>query len=97
MNRLISAGYAAQNDQGQYYSVRDASGEILEGYTRVGALLVPQLAFFAVLFTALIVFLSLASLSNPAYLPLLVVSSLALVVVLWYETARVWRRLASWK
>ena len=97
LNRLISAGYAAQNDHGQYYSIKDASGEILEGYTRVGALLVPQLAFFAVLFTVLIVFLCLESLSNQAYLPLLVVASLALVGVVWYETVRVWRRLATWR
>src|SRR5712692_3779289 len=50
LNRLIQAGYAAQNENGQYYSVKDASGEILEGYMRIGAVLVPQLSFFAVLF-----------------------------------------------
>jgi hypothetical protein len=97
LNRLIQAGYAAQNEHGQYYSVKDVAGEVLDGYTKVGVVLVPQLAFFTVLFTALISFLGLESLSNPAYLPLLVVASLALVAVLWYETARVWRRLASWK
>jgi hypothetical protein len=37
------------------------------------------------------------SLSHPEFVPLLIVSSVAMVVVLWYETLRVWRRLATWK
>jgi hypothetical protein len=97
LGRLIQAGYAAQNETGQYYSLRDASGEILEGYTRIGAIFVPQLSFFAVLFTSLIVFFGLESLMNPQFVLLLVLASLGLVVVVWYETLRLWRRLASWK
>ena len=97
INRLIEAGYAAQNSTGQYYSVKDASGEILEGYTRIGAILVPQLTFFAILFTALIAYFGLESLTNPNYSLPLVVASLGLVAVTWYETVRLWRRLTSWK
>jgi hypothetical protein len=97
LNKLIEAGYASQNSAGQYYSVKDVSGEILEGFTRVGGVLVPQLTFFSILFTALIVYFGLMSLSNPGYVRLLVAASIALVAAVWYETARVWRRLASWK
>ncbi len=97
LGRLIETGYAAQNETGRYYSVKDASAEILEGYTRIGAILVPQLSFFAVLFTPLIVFFGLESLTNPNYVALLVLASLGLVVVVWYETVRLWRRLTSWK
>jgi hypothetical protein len=97
LNRLIEAGYVEQNAAGQYYSVKDVSGEVLEGFTRVGGVLLPQLAFVAVLFTALIVYLGVMSLSNQGYVRLLVAASVALVAVVWYETARIWRRLASWR
>jgi hypothetical protein len=97
LNKLIEAGYASQNSAGQYLSIKDVSGEILEGFTRVGGVLVPQLTFFSILFTVLIVYFGLMSLSNPGYVRLLVAASIALVAIVWYETARVWRRLASWK
>jgi hypothetical protein len=97
LNRLIEAGYASRDSAGQYCSIKDVSGEILEGFTRVGGVLVPQLTFFALLFTVLIVYFGLMSLSNPGYVRLLVAASIALVAVVWYETARIWRRLASWK
>jgi hypothetical protein len=97
LNKLIEAGYANQNSAGQYYSIKDISGEILEGFTRVGGVLVPQLTFFSILFTVLIGYFGLMSLSNPGYVRLLVATSIALVAIMWYETARVWRRLASWK
>lgn len=97
LGRLVEAGYAAQNEHGQYYAKQDSSREILEGYTKLGAFVVPQLLFFAVVFTALIGFFAFMSLSYQSYVPLLVLASVAMVLVLWYETVRVWRRLASWK
>ena len=97
LGRLVEAGYVAQNDHGQYYAKQDSSHEILEGYTRLGAFVVPQLLFFAILFSALIGFFAFMALAYPSYVPLLVSASVAMVLVLWYETIRVWRRLASWK
>ena len=97
LGRLVEAGYVAQNEHGQYFAKGDSSREILEGYTKLGAFVVPQLLFFAIIFTALIGFFAFMSLSYPSYVPLLAAVSLAMVLVLWYETIRVWRRLASWK
>jgi hypothetical protein len=97
LGRLVEAGYVAQNEHGQYYAKDDSSREILEGYTKLGAFVVPQLLFFAILFTALIGFFAFMALSYPSYVPLLAGASVAMVVVMWYETARVWRRLASLK
>ncbi len=97
LNRLIEAGYAAQNPAGQYYSVKDLSGQILEGYTKIGPTLVPQLTFFAVLFTVLISYFGFKSLGDSRYVAPLVLTSLGLVAVVWYETARVWRRLTAWR
>jgi hypothetical protein len=97
LGRLVEAGYVSQNEHGQYFANGDSSREILEGYTKLGAFVVPQLLFFAIVFTATIGFFAFMSLSYPSYVPLLVVASLAMVAALWFETARVWRRLASWK
>ncbi|MDA4114134.1 MAG: helix-turn-helix domain-containing protein [Thaumarchaeota archaeon] len=95
LEKLIAAGYASQNERGQYSAVREASGEILEGFSRIGVLLVPQLLFFAVLFTPVVGYFAMMSLYSSAYVPFLAVSSLCLVAVIWYQTVRVWRRLSS--
>lgn len=97
LGKLVEAGYVTQDEHGRYLAVTDATNEILEGYTKLGGLVVPQLFFFAILFTAVIGFFAFMALSYPAYVPLLAAASVAMVLVLWYETARVWRRLASWK
>jgi len=97
LGKLVEAGYATQDEHGRYLVVQDATKDILDGYTKLGGFVVPQLFFFAVLFTAVIGFFGFMSLSHSAYVPLLVGSAIAMILVFWYETARVWRRLASWK
>ena len=97
LGKLVEGGYAKQNEHGQYIAVRDTTNTILEGYTKFGAAVVPQLAFFAMLFTALVGYFALMSLGHTSFIPLLVATSVAMVVVLWYETLRVWRRLTTWK
>ncbi len=97
LGRLVEAGYASQNQHGQYLASKDSTQEILEGFVRVGGMVVPQLAFFAVLFTGVVVYFALMALTFTSFVPLLAASAVALVAVLWYETLRVWRRLATWK
>ncbi len=97
LGKLVKAGYASQNERGQYVVVRDSTREILEGYVRVGTVVFPQLFFFSVLFTAVIGFLAFMSLSVSSYVPLLVSASVALVGAFWYETVKVWRRLTTWE
>jgi DNA-binding transcriptional ArsR family regulator len=97
LGKLTEAGYVAQNERGQYVVTKDSEKALLEGYSRVGALLVPQLFFFAVLFTGVISFFAVMSLMNGSYVLLLIATSVAMLVVLWYQTLRIWRRLASWE
>ncbi len=97
LGKLLEAGYATQNERGQYVVVGDSTREILEGYIRIGTVVFPQLFFFSVLFTAVIGFLAFMSLSVSSYVPLLAAASLALVGAFWYETIRVWKRLITWK
>ncbi|MDG6901106.1 MAG: hypothetical protein JRM80_04015 [Nitrososphaerota archaeon] len=97
LRRLIDAGYASQDGYGRYMATKDNTKQLLDGYVKVGASVVPQLLFLAVLFSALVGYFSLMTLSSSSYIPFLVGSSIALVGVVWYETVRVWRRLATWK
>jgi len=95
LDKLVTVGYVFQNELGKYCAVKEASGDVLEGFSRVGILLVPQLLFFAVLFTPIVSYFAVESLYSSSYVPFLVVSSLCLVAVVWYQTLRVWRRLSS--
>jgi DNA-binding transcriptional ArsR family regulator len=93
LGRLEEAGYVEKDEEGRYVAIKEASTEILEGYSKVGNALVPQLFFFTVLFTILIAFFSIKSLSQSDFLPYLIVCSVGLVILLWYETLRLWRKL----
>lgn len=95
LNKLIEAGYVKQDEYGRYVASSAAVGEVLAGYSKIGGTVVPQLSFFAVLFSILIGYFSFDALYTPSFTPYLVVVSLAAAAVMWYETARLWRRLVS--
>ncbi len=97
LGRLMESGYATQDEHGRYLVVQGATNAILDGYTKLGGVVVPQLLFFAILFSIVIGFFAYMSLAYAAYVPLLVAASATMILAFWYETARVWRRLASWK
>lgn len=94
LGKLSEAGFVTQNDYGVYSAVKEAADKVLEGYARVGKTVVPQFFFFALLFTILIGFFSFAALSLSGFTPYLVVVGLAMVLVFWYETIRLWGRLS---
>ena len=54
----------------------------------------PQFFLFAVLFTILAAFFSFAALTLSGFTPYLVAVAAAMVIVFWYETWRLWRRLS---
>jgi len=93
LNRLIEARYVEQDEESRYVAVKESSTEILEGYSKIGTTLIPQFFFFSVLFTILAAFFSYKALTQPGFTVYLVGVSLAMVILLWYETMRLWRRL----
>jgi hypothetical protein len=95
LDKLIAVGYASRDQNGRYVASKDVPGDVIDGFTRVGARLVPQLFFVAILFTSLVGYFAFMSLHSAAYVPFLVASSLALVAGVWYETLRVWRSLSG--
>jgi len=94
LGKLLESGLAGQDEYGRYYAVKEASERILEGYSKIGPAVVPQLFFFSLFFTILVVFFSAATWSGLDFVPYLIGVSFAMITVLWFETIRLWRRLA---
>jgi hypothetical protein len=95
LGRLVRSGYAKQDELGRYVATNESSTEILEGYSRVGPAVVPQLFFFTVLFTILTAFFSYEVLYSSSYTVYLIAVSVAMAGALWYETSRLWRKLVD--
>jgi DNA-binding transcriptional ArsR family regulator len=94
LGKLLDAGFVAQEKYGRYLAVKEMSAKVLDGYSRLGPAIVPQLFFFALLFTILVAFFSFAALYWSGFTPYLVVVGATMVLVFWYETVRLWRKLA---
>ena len=94
LGKLSEAGFVMQDDQGRYFAVKEASDRVLEGYSRMGPAIVPQLFFFALLFTILVTFFSVEALYASGFTVYLVAVCAAMLLIFWYETVRLWRRLA---
>ncbi len=95
LGKLVDAGYATQDELGRYVVTGEASREILAGYSNIGVAIVPQLFFFALLFTILTAFFSYEALIFSHFVIFLVAISVGMVVVLWLQTVRLWRKLVS--
>jgi len=94
LGKLSEAGFVKQDDYGRYFALKEASDKVLEGYSKIGPAIVPQLFFFSLLFTIIVAFFSFETLQDPIFIPYLVVVCVAMVLVFWYETARLWRKLS---
>jgi hypothetical protein len=95
LGKLAEVNYVKQDEQGKYFAVKDASVKVLEGYSKVGSAVVPQLFFFSLLFTILAAFFSYEALYGSGFTLYLVLVSSAMVVVFWYETLILWRKLTA--
>jgi hypothetical protein len=93
LGKLLEAGFVIQDEHGRYSAVKEASDRVLDGYSRMGPTIVPQLFFFALLFTILVAFFSFETLYTSGFTVYLVAVCAAMVLVFWYETVRLWRRL----
>ena len=94
LGKPLEAGFVVQDEHGRYLAVKEASARVLEGYSRMGPAIVPQLFFFALLFTILVAFFSFEALYASGFTVYLVAVCGAMVLVFWYETVRLWRKLA---
>ena len=95
LGKLTEAGFVVQDERGRYSAVKESWDRVLEGYSKMGPAIVPQLFFFAVLFTVLAAFFSFEVLNASGFTVYMVAVCAAMVLVFWYETVRLWRRLAT--
>ncbi len=95
LGKLTEAGLVSQNQYGIYSVIKESCDKVLQGYAKVGPAVVPQLFYFALLFTILIAFFSYAALFLTGFTPYLVGVGAAMVVVFWYETYRLFRKLST--
>lgn len=54
--KLVEAGYVQQAQSGKYAILRDASTQVLEGYSNVGVAIIPKFFFLVLLFSILVGF-----------------------------------------
>jgi hypothetical protein len=94
LGRLLEEGYSKQDEYGRYSAVKEVSDRILEGYSKIGPAMVPQFFFFSLLFTILVTFFSFGTWIGFPFVPYLAGVSFAMLVVFWFETIRLWRKLA---
>ena len=96
LSRLVQTGIVNRSEDGRYVVVSDISADLLDGYVKFGRRIIPQLFFLSLIFTAILGYY----LSLVWRLPLdrddivTIIYSFS-IIVLWYETVRVWRRLSG--
>jgi len=96
LSRLVQAGNVKRTEDGRYIAVTDISADLLDGYVKFGRRIFPQLFFLTLIFTAILAYYVYLIWRVPLDLDdaVTLVYSLS-VIVLWYETIRVWRRLSG--
>jgi len=95
LGKLTDANYVGQDENGKYFAIKEASAKVLEGYSKVGPTVVPQLFFFSLLFSILTVFFSVEVFYGTRFTVYLIIVCIAMVAVFWYETLRLWRKLTA--
>ena len=94
LGKLSETGLVTQDQYGVYSAIKEACDRVLRGYAKVGPAIVPQFFFFALLFTFLVAFFSYAALYLSGFTPYLIAVGAGMVVVFWYETYRLLRKLS---
>jgi len=90
LERLKGAGLASVDEYGRYSLQAKVEVGVMQAFTKVGSLMLPRFLFYAVFFTAALLFYYLlyGVGSNAFAIAFGVFASL----FSWYETYRVWRR-----
>jgi len=96
LSRLVDSGYAKRTEDGRYVVLNDISADLLDGYVKFGRRIIPQLFFITLVFTGILAYYVWLVWKAPLDLDdvVTIVYSLSLIV-LWYETVKVWRKLSG--
>jgi DNA-binding transcriptional ArsR family regulator len=96
LSKLVEVGVVNRTEDGRYVVVSDISADLLDGYVKFGRRIVPQLFLVTLMFTGILVYYAYLVWRVPLDLDdiVTIVYSLS-IVVLWYETIKIWRRISS--
>ena len=96
LSRLVESGNVKRTEDGRYVALADISADLLEGYVKFGRRIIPQLFFISLIFTGILGYYVSLIWRVPLDLDdaVTIIYSLS-VIVLWYETIKVWRRLSG--
>jgi hypothetical protein len=96
LSRLVQFGLVNRTEDGKYNVVTDISSDLLDGYVKFGRRLIPQLFFLSLILTAILGYYAYLvwrlPLDRDDIVTIVYSSS---IIVLWYETIRVWRALSG--
>lgn len=96
LSKLVQSGIVGRTADGKYTVVTDISAEILDGYVKFGKRIIPQLFFLTIIFTAILGYYLYLVWKFPLDTDDLVTIVYSLsIIVLWYETIKVWRKLSG--
>ena len=96
LSRLVQSGVVSRTEDGRYIVVTDISADLLDGYVKFGRQIIPQFFFLTVIFTAILAYYVYLVWRLPLDTDdiVTIVYSLS-IIVLWYQTIKIWRRLSS--
>jgi len=96
LSRLVDSGVVKKTEDGKYIVVFDISSDLLDGYVKFGNRFFPQLFFLTVIFTVILAFYIYLIWGKPIELDdVVTIAYMSSILVLWYETIKVWRRLSA--
>jgi hypothetical protein len=96
LSRLVQSGVVSRTDDGRYIVATDISADLLDGYVKFGRQFIPQLFFLTLIFTGVLAYYAYLIWRVPLDLDDVVTLIYSLsIIVLWYETIKVWRRLSG--
>jgi hypothetical protein len=88
IEKLVELGLAARDEYGRVFVTRHVRVKALESYVSVGQFLVPRLAFYATIFTAVTVFYLITSLGSANIYGVIVPAAAA--GIFWFEAMKMW-------
>jgi hypothetical protein len=97
LNKLKDLGLVSENN-GEYEIAAEVKVDVMRDFLRLGTLIVPRFIFYAVIFTVLAAYLTLAGSSYFTLVPVLPWFTLLLfaaAAAFWYEAVRAWRSIPS--
>ena len=96
LSRLVESGNVKRTEDGRYVVITDISADLLEGYVKFGKRIIPQLFFITLIFTGILgYYLSLIWRAPLDWDDAVTTIYSLSVIVLWYETIKMWRRLSG--